>query len=201
MSWLRSTVFRLRQMLSKDRAERELAEELQYHIEAQAQENLGKGMSESEARRAALLAFGGLDKFREQCREAQGVTWAENLFADVRYALRGMRRGPGFTAVAIATLALGIGANSAIFSVANAMLFRRLPVRAPEQLVLLSETDGRQTRSRTSYQLYQSFPQGAIFTGLTATSVEQAVWIGPGRCEFIGGEMRTGNYFDTLGLE
>src|SRR5437764_13106566 len=138
MSWLRSTVFRLRQMLSKDRAERELAEELQYHIEAQAQENLGKGMSESEARRAALLAFGGLDKFLEQCREAQGITWAENLFADVRYALRGMRRSPCFTAVAIATLVLVICANSAIFSVANAMLFRPLPVRAPAQLCVVA---------------------------------------------------------------
>jgi predicted permease len=188
-------------MLSKSRAERELAEELQYHIEAQAQENLEKGMSESEARRAAMLAFGGLDKFREECREAHGTIWGENLFADVRYALRSMRRSPGFTAVAIATLALGIGANSAIFSVANAMLFRRLPVRAPEQLVLLSETDGVQTRSRTRYQVYQSLRQLAVFTGITATSMEQAVWIGPGHSGFINVEIVTGNYFETLGID
>jgi predicted permease len=201
MSWLRSTAFRLRQMLSKRRAERELAEELQYHIEAQAQENLGKGMSESEARRTALLAFGGLDKFREQCREAQRMIWAENLFADVRYALRAMRRSPGFTAVAITTLALGVGANSTIFSVANAMLFRRLPVRAPEQLVLLSETNGIQTRTRTRYQVYQSLRQVPVFAGIAATSVEQAVWIGPDHSGFINVEIVTGNYFETLGVD
>src|SRR5215813_11873872 len=201
MSWLRSIAFRLRSILSKGRAERELTEEFQFHLESQVQENLARGMSEGEARRVALLAFGGVESAREECREARSITWAENLFADVRYALRAMRRSPAFTTVAIATLALGIGANSAIFSVANAMLFRRLPVRTPEQLVLLSETDGRQTFSRTSYQLYQSFPQGAIFTGLTATAVEQAVWIGPGRSEFINVEIVTGNYFETLGIK
>src|SRR6516225_4023335 len=122
--------------LGKRRAE--VDEEIQFHVERQIEVNVAAGMSPAEARRQALVGFGGRERAREQCRQVR-PSWAfESLGRDVRYGMRGLWRNPGFTVVALLTLALAIGANSTVFSLLSQALIRALPVHDPEQLVVLS---------------------------------------------------------------
>ncbi len=135
MSWLRMLASRIAALLGKDRAEREMNEEMQSHLAMQIEENLKKGMSPDEARRAALRSFGGVEQAKEAYRDQRGLPFLETLFQDLRYGLRILAKNPGFTAVAVLTLALGIGANSTIFTVVNAALIHPLPFRDANRLV------------------------------------------------------------------
>lgn len=136
-------VNRLSGFFKQSRLERELNEELQHHIELKTQENIEAGMSPEEARYAALRAFGGVKQKKEQCRDADRLRWVEDLIRDLRYALRQLRRSPGFTAVAVLTLALGIGANSAVFSAIDAILLRPLAFPDGNQLMMLQQYNTR----------------------------------------------------------
>src|SRR5215510_13971747 len=128
----------LRALLRRSQAERELDEELCYHIERQTEQNIRLGMNPEEARCAALKAFGGVGQAKERSRDARGVRWIEEFWQDLRFGVRMLRKNPGFTLIAALMLSLGIGANTAIFSLIDAVSLKSLPVRRPEELVSLS---------------------------------------------------------------
>ena len=137
MRWHLKLPLRLRSIFDKAGLDRELDEELRYHLERQIEENVAAGMAPEEARRAALAELGGTEAHKEECRDARRVTWVHDLARDLRFGLRMFSKSPGFTAVAVLILALGIGATTAIASFVDAMLLRALPVRAPDELVVL----------------------------------------------------------------
>lgn len=118
---------RLRTLLRRSEIERELDDELRYHIERQSEQNIRMGMNPEAARDAARRAFGGVEQAKELSRDARGARWIEDLWQDLRYGLRMLAQNPGFTLVVAITLALGIGANSAIFGLVDAAFLRPLP--------------------------------------------------------------------------
>src|SRR5437879_7725210 len=132
---LNDLLLRLRSLFRKRTVETELEEELRFHFENQVSKLLQSGLTPAEAQRRARLEFGGMEQLKEEHRDARGVNFIETLLQDARYGLRILARTPVITSVAILSLALGIGANTAIFSMMDAVLLRLLPVRNPEELV------------------------------------------------------------------
>ena len=134
---------RLRGLFLKRKLEDELADEIQWHIDMQIEDHVRHGMSPEEARYLALRKFGGMDQVKETYRERRTLPWVETFFRDLRYGLRMLRRSPGMTAVAVLSLGVGIGANTALFSVVDAVLLKTLPVESPDRLVLFEWEAGR----------------------------------------------------------
>src|SRR5207244_12611121 len=132
---LTDLLYRLRAFFRRKAVEGELDEELRFHFERQVEKHMKSGLSRAEAIRQARLAFGCLNQVKEECREARGLSFMETSVQDLRYALRGIRHNFGFTAVVVLVIALGMGANSALFSVVHAVLLRPLPYPDSGRLV------------------------------------------------------------------
>src|SRR5262245_5042195 len=197
---------RLRALLRKSEMERELDDELRYHIEQQTEQNIRLGMNPEEARHKARKAFGGVEQAKERSRDARGVRRLEDIWLDLRYAARMLMNNPGLTTIAILTLALGIGANTAIFSVLNALLLRPLPYRQPERLVKVFQSRPDPAKgmlpSIWSYARFEMLrDQNQSFAAVAGFNQSPYNLTGTDAPERLQLEMVSAGYFPLLGVE
>ncbi len=204
MRWLQSVLHRLRNLFRKDSVERETDQELHFHLEHEIAQHVSRGMSAEEARRAALLEFGGVERFKEECREARGVNRMESLLADLRYGLRSLRRSPGFTIVCVLTLALGIGANTAIFSMVNALLLHPYNFRNLDSLVRVWEDrgidEGYDARYIARADAEDLRATNGVFEGLTTYNYQSFGMGVEGDVQPVLGCRVSANFFDVLAI-
>jgi len=195
---------RLRMSLRRGKIEREMERELQFHLEMETAKNISRGMSEEEARQLALRSFGGVEQTKEKLRDARGLRWLEDLAQDFRYALRTLWRKPGFAAVAMLTLALGIGATTVIFTVINGALLKPLPYPEPERLLKLQE----QTEKPTQYGNLWAFAYPNYLDCKSGSrSLDMAAWrptggtvSGTEKAEYLDGREVSSDLFSILGV-
>lgn len=203
---------RLRSLLLRGRVEAELHAELSFHLEQQIEEYVAAGMAPAEARHAALRSLGPLSRIEEECRDMRRTRWLETLLQDLGYGVRALRLSPAFTLVAALSLALGIGANTAIFSLMDALLLRSLPVREPERLVTLGNpartgghAEGSVRSDLFSLPMYRELrDKNQVFSDVFASGRTGLLIVGGDRSattpETVQGRFVTGNYFSVLGV-
>src|SRR5262245_1917277 len=204
--WFYTVPLRLRSLFRRQQVEQELDEELRYHLERQIEEHIAKGMTEEEARYAALLALGGVEQRKEECRDMRRVRLIEDLMQDVRYGLRTLRKSPGFAAVAVLSLALGIGANTAIFSLVDPILIKPLPVKNPKQLAVINTVNQR--GKERPWFIYPTFEhlraRTEVFSGVFASFSDKSIdMVGPepgNQTEKAWLQLVSGEYFQVLGV-
>ncbi len=193
-SWLRA-------VLHRPTMERDMAAELQFHLEARVEDLIRTGLPREEALRRARIEFGGIEQAKENCRDARGSSMFESLLQDLRFGLRMLRKNPGFAAIAILTLGLGIGATTAIFSVVNAVLLKPLAIEEPSRVVYLQEQWRGLFPDLSVGNFADVRSQNSSFTKLCAShdgSFNLATENAPERVQ---GEYVTADYFDTFGVQ
>jgi predicted permease len=202
--WLHTFRLRLRSLFRREQVERDLSEALQYHLEQKTQEYVAAGLTLEEARRRARREFGGVELSKENCRDTRRVNFIETLLQDIRFALRMLGKSPGFTAVAVLTLGLGIGANTAIFSMVNSFLLKPLPVRDPDQITTLAFQ-----LKKGPLQITFSVPEmedleaqtSAVFSDVLGDTLGAGGLTVDGKSEAIIVFYVTGNFFTALDVK
>ena len=203
--WIYTIPLRLRSLFRRREADQELDEELRYHVESKTEEHITRGMTPQEARRAAMLEIGGVEKRKEECRDTRRVNWIQDLLQDVRYALRMLRKSPGFTLAIVLTLALGVGANVTMLDVVRLLLFR-VPahVLQPESVMRVDSVDqtGQPQMELAHYPGYRQLSEHARLLGVAAQSYTFAHDYGRGSsAREIEAQFITHSYFDVLGTQ
>src|SRR5215813_4184571 len=199
MKWFNILRARLRALFRRESVLRDIEEELRVHVEMETETNIERGMSPDEARAAALKSFGSLSRNTERGYDIRGGGWLETLWQDMRYGLRMMRKNPGFTIVAALTLSLGIGANTAIFSVVNALVFNPLPYPDPQRLVWVTNVfRGNEMIGVSDYLTYQT--RSKAFDGLAAFDVGGRILTAPDGPAPVNIVQATASLFPTLGV-
>lgn len=203
-NWILIVPLRFRSLLRRAQVERDLDDEFRFHLEMKERYEIAHGRSVPEARLAAMRAMDGLEQHKEKCRDMRRVNFIEHLLQDLRYTLRMMAKSPAFTLIALVTLALGIGANTAIFSTVDSVLMRALPFDDPERLVMVWEDN-----SRAGYPKNTPAPgnfadwtaRNRVFSEMEATRGTRANLTGDGTPEFVFGRMVTASFFPVLGVQ
>ncbi len=200
-TWWRQLLLRLRDVIRKPQVERELDHELRFHLERQVTQNIAAGMSPEEARYRALQSFGGTEQIKEECRDARGTRFFEDFLQDIRFGLRMLRRSPGFAAVAVLTLALGIGVNTTLFSVVNGVLLNPLPYAHPEQLVTLHESKPNFATGSISYPNFRDWQKdNRTFSSIAITRTYSFSLTGMGEAEQVRARFISSDFFSILGV-
>ena len=201
MRRLRALLWRLSELFEKRRPDSELAAELESHVALHEEDNLRSGMAPKEARRQALIKLGGMEQAKQIYREQTSLPLLETLLQDVRYGLRMLCKNPGFSSVAIVTLALGIGANTAIFSVVNGVLLRQLSYKNPDQLVSMWSSRTDMDKSAFSLPDFIDYrDQNRTLEQISAFSAWNANLVNAGEPERVFGVRSSANIFQTLGV-
>src|SRR5882757_4387671 len=194
-------LFRLQALFRRSAEETELNEELRFHFERQVEKYKLSGMTEDEARRRARLVFGGHEQVKAECRDARGTSFVENARQDLRYAIRQLRGNPTFAVVIILTLALSIGANSAIFSVIDSVLIKSLPYRQPDKLARIFLSNAEYPKFPLNPFDFRDFrARNKSFDGMAAFTRGDVQLSGSGEPVRLNGIFITSGYFRVLGL-
>ncbi|HEV2689267.1 MAG TPA: ABC transporter permease, partial [Bryobacteraceae bacterium] len=200
--WSHILRLRFRSLFRRNQVEQELDEEMRDHLEQRMELEQSRGLNPEEARYAAMRAMDGMTQRKEECRQARGLSAVESTVQDIRYGLRVLAKSPGFTAVAALSLALGIGANTAIFSLMNAVMLRMLPVRNPAELLLVETIRGGQVEEGFTYNHFRQFrDHNASFQALAASSpLQLSVSVNGQTDPSVSAQMVSGAYFSVLGV-
>jgi predicted permease len=193
-------------LLRRSKMEKDLEKELRFHLDQHEADLIGQGIDPAEARRQARLALGGLDQVQEKCRDVRGTRWLEDLWQDFRYGVRMSLKQPSFTVIVIITLALGIGANTTIFSVINSLLLKSIPFPDADRLALVwgkqtNDPDSRNIVSAPNYQDWQR--QNDVFTNMAIFDSAGKGYnlAGSGEPERVSGVRVSSSFFEVLGVK
>src|ERR1700693_162586 len=201
MPWMNELGRRMRMLLRRDEFDRDLEDEMRLHIELRAKEQAERGMPAEDARAAARRRFGNAMLLREEGRDAWGWRWLVDLSQDVRYGLRNLRRTPGFTAVTVLTLALGVGATTAIFSAVNPILFEPLPYPDAARIMMISDFGSDGSRLDVTFHTHRELlERSRSFQAMAVVKPWQPTMTSATQPERLDGQRVSAEYFHVLGV-